>query len=79
MTMDTPGQHGNQFEHLGHQSPDQDSSSTQSTDQSHKELSGSSEVVQSTVTPITFSALRHSLQIFQFLQIQELQTLVIKD
>ncbi|KAJ6844017.1 protein transport protein Sec24-like [Iris pallida] len=28
---------------------------------------------------LSFSALRHSLQTFQFLQIQELQTLVIKD
>ncbi|KAJ6818161.1 nuclear transcription factor Y subunit A-7-like [Iris pallida] len=41
--MDPLGQHGNQLEHLGHQMPDQDSSSTQSTDQSHKDVSVSSE------------------------------------
>ncbi|KAJ6805498.1 nuclear transcription factor Y subunit A-3-like isoform X2 [Iris pallida] len=42
-TIDPLGQHGNLLKYLGHQMPDQDSSSTQSTDQAHQELSGSSE------------------------------------
>ncbi|KAJ6816581.1 nuclear transcription factor Y subunit A-7-like [Iris pallida] len=43
MTIDTLGQHGNQLKHLGHQMLAQDSSSSQSTDQAHQELSGISE------------------------------------
>lgn len=41
--MDFLAQHGNQIKQLGGQMPDQDSSSTQSTGQSHQEVSGTSE------------------------------------
>ncbi|EHA8589414.1 nuclear transcription factor Y subunit A-3 [Cocos nucifera] len=43
MNMDFLAQHGNQIKQLGGQMPDQDSSSTQSTGQSHQEVSGTSE------------------------------------
>lgn len=43
MTMDPLRQHSDHLKHLGRRMADQDSSSTQSTDQSHQELSGSSE------------------------------------
>ncbi|XP_038983059.1 nuclear transcription factor Y subunit A-3-like isoform X2 [Phoenix dactylifera] len=43
MNMDFLAQHGNQIKQLGGQIPDQDSSSTQSTGQSHQEVSGTSE------------------------------------
>lgn len=43
MNMDCLAQHANQLKHLGNGIADQDSSSTQSTGQSHQEMSGSSE------------------------------------